>query len=159
MPPRHHEILKMTTPAADPGRIDLGPRRQGGAPLWGRGRPRRCCDRSLPLGFRVRARHASPLRACPHEGEAPGLPPPGHGLVGARIAVGTALTGGPPHRSQRAELPHWAPASGDERRIEYRGRGAARAGVATIGWRGDPYVARSRWSTGCGAGARVASDV
>ena len=26
------------------------------------------------------------------------------------IAVGTALTGGPPHRSQRAELPHWAPA-------------------------------------------------
>jgi hypothetical protein len=28
------------------------------------------------------------------------------------IAVGTALTGGPPHRSQRAELPHWAPASG-----------------------------------------------
>jgi hypothetical protein len=28
------------------------------------------------------------------------------------VAVGTALTGGPPHRSQRAELPHWAPASG-----------------------------------------------
>jgi hypothetical protein len=28
------------------------------------------------------------------------------------IAVGTALAGGPPHRSQRAELPHWAPASG-----------------------------------------------
>ena len=28
------------------------------------------------------------------------------------IAVGTTLTGGPPHRSQRAELPHWAPASG-----------------------------------------------
>src|SRR5439155_11571275 len=27
-------------------------------------------------------------------------------------AVGTALTGGPPHRSQRAELPHWAPAPG-----------------------------------------------
>ena len=26
-------------------------------------------------------------------------------------AVGTALTGRPPHRSQRAELPHWAPAS------------------------------------------------
>jgi hypothetical protein len=29
------------------------------------------------------------------------------------IAVGTALSGGPPHRSQRAALPHWAPASGD----------------------------------------------
>ncbi len=29
-----------------------------------------------------------------------------------RGAVGTALAGGPPHRSQRAGLPHWAPASG-----------------------------------------------
>jgi hypothetical protein len=28
------------------------------------------------------------------------------------VAVGTALAGGPPHRSQHAELPHWAPASG-----------------------------------------------
>ena len=28
------------------------------------------------------------------------------------VAVGTALTGGPPHRSQRAGLPHWAPTSG-----------------------------------------------
>ena len=28
------------------------------------------------------------------------------------IAVGTALTGGPPRRSQRALLTHWAPASG-----------------------------------------------
>src|SRR5262245_15327027 len=28
------------------------------------------------------------------------------------IAVGTALTGGPPRRSQRAGLPHWAPALG-----------------------------------------------
>src|SRR6266545_1589481 len=31
---------------------------------------------------------------------------------GAFIAVGTALAGGPPHRSQRALLTHWAPASG-----------------------------------------------
>ena len=31
---------------------------------------------------------------------------------GQIFAVGTALAGGPPHRSQRAELPHWAPASG-----------------------------------------------
>src|SRR5450759_1896100 len=30
----------------------------------------------------------------------------------SRDAVGTALSGGPPHRSQRAELPHWAPGSG-----------------------------------------------
>ncbi len=28
------------------------------------------------------------------------------------VAVGTALAGGPPRRSQRAELPHWAPTSG-----------------------------------------------
>ncbi len=28
------------------------------------------------------------------------------------IAVGTALTGGPPRRSQRALLTHWAPALG-----------------------------------------------
>ena len=28
------------------------------------------------------------------------------------IAVGTALQGGPPHRSQRALLAHWAPALG-----------------------------------------------
>ena len=31
------------------------------------------------------------------------------------VAVGTALAGGPPHRSQRAELPHWAPALGPTR--------------------------------------------
>src|SRR5215469_2418280 len=31
---------------------------------------------------------------------------------GAFVAVGTALAGGPPHRSRRAELPHRAPASG-----------------------------------------------
>jgi hypothetical protein len=30
----------------------------------------------------------------------------------SKFAVGTALTGGPPHRSQRALLTHWAPASG-----------------------------------------------
>ena len=29
-----------------------------------------------------------------------------------QVAVGTALAGGPPHRSQRAGLPHWAPALG-----------------------------------------------
>src|SRR5215831_3137878 len=33
-------------------------------------------------------------------------------VIHASVAVGTALAGGPPHRSQRAALPHWAPASG-----------------------------------------------
>ena len=37
------------------------------------------------------------------------------GSISALVAVGTALAGGPPHRSQRAELPHWAPASGQTR--------------------------------------------
>ena len=38
------------------------------------------------------------------------------------IAVGTAVAGGPPRRSQRAELPHWAPAlgSGVEPRVGER---------------------------------------
>src|SRR5262249_48621626 len=42
------------------------------------------------------------------------LPPAARGgHIGARlIAVGTALAGGPPRRSQRALLTHWAPASG-----------------------------------------------
>jgi len=30
------------------------------------------------------------------------------------VAVGPPVTRRPPHRSQRAELPHWAPASGDD---------------------------------------------
>jgi hypothetical protein len=29
-----------------------------------------------------------------------------------RIAVGTPITERPPHRSQRAQLTHWAPTSG-----------------------------------------------
>ena len=37
-----------------------------------------------------------------------------HRFVPAHFAVGTALTGRPPHRSQRAELPHWAPTSGSD---------------------------------------------
>ncbi len=35
-----------------------------------------------------------------------------HRFAPAHVAVGTALTGRPPRRSQRAELPHWAPTSG-----------------------------------------------
>jgi len=38
------------------------------------------------------------------------------GLDPIRVAVGTALAGGPPHRSQRAGLPHWAPTLGAWRR-------------------------------------------
>ena len=33
-------------------------------------------------------------------------------LAKTAVAVGTALAGGPPHRSQRAGLPHWAPTLG-----------------------------------------------
>ena len=41
-------------------------------------------------------------------------------VVDPSVAVGTALTGGPPHRSQRAELPHWAPASGSGSEAHFR---------------------------------------
>ena len=34
------------------------------------------------------------------------------GAVGKEVAVGTAVASRPPHRSQRAGLPHWAPALG-----------------------------------------------
>ena len=36
------------------------------------------------------------------------------------VAVGTALSGGPPRRSQRAELPHWAPTLGDDAQAVFR---------------------------------------
>jgi len=39
-----------------------------------------------------------------------------HADTMVRVAVGTALAGGPPHRSQRAGLPHWAPTLGKWRR-------------------------------------------
>ena len=35
-------------------------------------------------------------------------------IASVAFAVGTALTGGPPHRSQRALLTHWAPTSGHD---------------------------------------------
>jgi len=44
------------------------------------------------------------------------------------VAVGTALEGGPPLRSQRAGLPHWAPASGSD------GQALGREGVHHAGW-------------------------
>jgi hypothetical protein len=43
-----------------------------------------------------------------------------HGGTGSGVAVGTALADGPPHGSQRAELPHWAPASGSGREAQVR---------------------------------------
>jgi hypothetical protein len=36
------------------------------------------------------------------------------------VAVGTALSGRPPRRSQRAELPHWAPTSGGNAQTLHR---------------------------------------
>src|SRR5664279_2694871 len=74
-----------------------------------------------PLGGRWRSHHVRPrLRQI------------------APVAVGTALADGPPHRSQRAELPHWAPASGSG------GEGDARVGAHDAGRRqprrSDPVV-------------------
>jgi hypothetical protein len=40
------------------------------------------------------------------------------------VAVGTVLADGPPHRSQRAEFPHWAPVMGTWRRTALRAKGA-----------------------------------
>src|SRR6478672_1920587 len=49
---------------------------------------------------------------------------PARSMSRLAIAVGTALTGGPPRRSQRAGLPHWAPALGVWRQSVPPGRGA-----------------------------------
>jgi hypothetical protein len=40
------------------------------------------------------------------------------------VAVGTVLTDGPPRRSQRAGLPHWAPVMGAWRRTALRAKSA-----------------------------------
>ena len=40
------------------------------------------------------------------------------------VAVGTVLADGPPHRSQRAGFPHWAPVMGIWRRTALRAKGA-----------------------------------
>ena len=52
-----------------------------------------------------------------------------------RVAVGTALAGGPPRRSQRAGLPHWAPTSGAWRRSVPRGRDARCGSAVATGSR------------------------
>jgi len=48
------------------------------------------------------------------------------------VAVGTALSGRPPHRSQRAGLPHWAPTSGEWRRSAFRARDVWRGRAGAI---------------------------
>src|SRR6266508_1289819 len=73
----------------------------------------------------------SPGYRTPRSGElrsrraSEGLPSSHHHL----IAVGTALAGGPPHRSQRALLTHWAPALGTNAKTHV-GEGMHHAG----GW-------------------------
>ena len=58
---------------------------------------------------RVRSRRSRAYRQPPASPERHRIPL----LISlSAIAVGTALSGGPPHRSQRALLTHWAPASG-----------------------------------------------
>lgn len=53
-----------------------------------------------------------------------------------RIAVGTAVAGGPPHRSQRAGLPHWAPALGSGVEPRVREQVLQAAGPGRAGQRG-----------------------
>src|SRR5262249_13477291 len=72
-----------------------------------------------------RAAVPTPAASCPRgrPGDRPywGISPEPAGLASSpplsantvpRVAVGTALAGGPPRRSQRALLTHWAPALG-----------------------------------------------
>ncbi len=49
------------------------------------------------------------------------------GVCAGVVAVGTALSGRPPHRSQRAELPHWAPTSGSDAQTRLGIRSSQRA--------------------------------
>ena len=67
---------------------------------------------------------------------------------GAFVAVGTALAGGPPHRSQRAGLPHWAPTLGGWRRSAPAGRDASCGRVVATVSRGGSSASqfrRVRW--------------
>ncbi len=72
---------------------------------------------------------------------------------GQNFAVGTALAGGPPHRSQRAGLPHWAPASGTSVEthlwmgVHDAGGGEPPGGEAVHA------APSSGYDAGCGAGA------
>ena len=73
------------------------------------------------------------------------------------VAVGTALAGGPPHRSQRAGLPHWAPTLGEWRRSGPPGRDASRGGEVAIESGCGSSVPRSSGRAGCGVVTPCAS--
>ena len=71
-----------------------------------------------------------------------------------RVAVGTALAGGPPHRSQRAGLPHWAPTLGAQRRSVLRGTDASRErAAATVCGSGAFVPGSGAGPSGCDAAA------
>src|ERR1035441_8909712 len=74
--------------------------------------------------------------------------------AGTAVAVGTALAGGPPRRSQRAGLPHWAPALGEWRRSAPAGRDAScgRA-AATVSGSGPSAPGSDSGPSGYGAAA------
>ena len=80
--------------------------------------PRRHGQDPLPAPARLDDAGPGPARD-PHPPEHPPacctqqtITVPPDVLAKTAVAVGTALAGGPPHRSQRAGLPHWAPTSG-----------------------------------------------
>jgi hypothetical protein len=57
-----------------------------------------------------------------------------------KVAVGTRVTPRPPHRSRRAELPHRAPASGDDAKSLFRPGVADAGGREPLG--GEPERAK-----------------
>ena len=71
---------------------------------------------------------------------------------GPEIAVGTALAGGPPHRSQRALLAHWAPTVGTGVESDVRPGMRDAGGGATV-LRVGSSAPRSPGGAGCGAAA------
>ena len=73
-----------------------------------------------------------------------------------RSAVGTALAGGPPHRSVRAELPHTAPTSGVWRRSVRWDRDAGPWDSVSIGRRSARTEPSSSGGAGSGAVTRAA---
>ena len=71
------------------------------------------------------------------------------------VAVGTALSGGPPHRSVRAELPHTAPTSGVWRRNVHWGRGAGCVGAGSSGQRVGENGSTASDDAGCDVEAQI----
>ena len=103
-------------PAGSQLRLHLPVSLAGPGPSGGADPSRRCRGCSHPR-LRPQARAAPSFKGLLRQAHGGVLsPPPGtwrlvaHPNVTSR--VGTALAGGPPRRSQRAELPHWAPGSG-----------------------------------------------